>query len=381
MRKRMFFVMLVSTLSFVTERARAREIHVPADYATIQLAVAAAATGDEIYVAPDDPVADAVDGITGYSDGTWFSVPSGVAKLIGEGGPTQCTIGHDGGYDPTIIELLAGPTEFAGFLVAGNARNMPQGLVMANAGNVVHDLIMQAGAGYELSMLNASAYQITAIGHGQTVGISAHGSGTQVHDCIITNCVKGMGTGDGFTFGERILFDNCEQAYYGTTEIGLTDLIGTANLNTSGIPVPPSDAFGMRADGLSVGALPWKWNSSTVDLQLFFEGGGNTFHAGDACTLHWSASHPICGELPLDLAILLDVYGRYYFWPMWDETPNWQLLYLPDEGEEQEVFSFTWPTGVGTLGPVPFYAAAFVTGDISEAGLLSVIASTTVAGK
>jgi hypothetical protein len=56
--------------------------------------------------------------------------------------------------------------------------------------------------------------------------------------------------------------------------------------------------------------------------------------------------------------IVLDVWGAYFFWPLWTNEPNGVLLTVPQGTDRTDsILQFTWPQGVGAASDLRFWAA------------------------
>ncbi len=68
----------------------------------------------------------------------------------------------------------------------------------------------------------------------------------------------------------------------------------------------------------------------------------------------------INGPAPVEVlqAIVLDVWGQYWFAPAWTQAPEVEAKLLPvTSGTEIEFLSFAWPAGAGTFDGIKFWAA------------------------
>jgi hypothetical protein len=91
------------------------------------------------------------------------------------------------------------------------------------------------------------------------------------------------------------------------------------------------------------------------------------FTDGDPCRLDLLVSNPGTAT-EVDLYLLLDVFGRFFAYPSWQEITSgldWERMELPAGMEDtlSIIPEFTMPP-VPPAGPLFFYAAMF------EAGLL-----------
>jgi hypothetical protein len=93
---------------------------------------------------------------------------------------------------------------------------------------------------------------------------------------------------------------------------------------------------------------PW------VDLQLNAE----TFLPGDRFLLTLLVANP-AEALEVDLYVILDVYGVYYFFPDWTTELAAERRSLPagSPPAEETILDFTWPPSTGQTQGLAFWAA------------------------
>ena len=111
--------------------------------------------------------------------------------------------------------------------------------------------------------------------------------------------------------------------------------------------------------------------TSGVDLQLNME----SFTENDPFVLDcWVNNASLDTVEDLDLFVILEVAGLYYYYPNWTDTVDWQNLdeLLPGK-EFKSIFDFTWPAGdFGTFSGINFYGG-LVTPDIQLFGDYDVV--------
>lgn len=81
--------------------------------------------------------------------------------------------------------------------------------------------------------------------------------------------------------------------------------------------------------------------------------------AGDRFLLEWQVLNP-GPALTAEQAIVLDVWGLYFFWPNWTDVTEWQQrTFAGAETHEETILDFIWPSGVGAAEGIWFWAALF----------------------
>jgi len=98
------------------------------------------------------------------------------------------------------------------------------------------------------------------------------------------------------------------------------------------------------------------------------------FAAGDPFLLTCSYANAGGEELLVDLYILLDVSGAYWFWPSWGKEPDSMFLSVPPWSSEPPfvVLEFTWPA-VSGAGGARFWAAFLEAGTLDLVGEVSYV--------
>jgi hypothetical protein len=82
------------------------------------------------------------------------------------------------------------------------------------------------------------------------------------------------------------------------------------------------------------------------------------FHAGDPFLLRVQLGNAGSDPEILDLYIVLDVWGSYWFWDTWTQIPGGkQRAVAPGLSDWETILSFTWPPGAGQGQGIRFWAA------------------------
>ena len=84
----------------------------------------------------------------------------------------------------------------------------------------------------------------------------------------------------------------------------------------------------------------------------------NVFHGDDTFKLDVRIYSPLT-TMTVDEYIVLDIASTYYyFWPSWGQGADSKAVNLiPGYDETENIFTFTWPDGVGSAGNLRFWAA------------------------
>jgi peroxiredoxin len=80
-----------------------------------------------------------------------------------------------------------------------------------------------------------------------------------------------------------------------------------------------------------------------------------SYGAGDLFVL--STRVVTLGAVELDQFVVLDVYGSYWFWPSWGTELDSERRSFPGGELNEELLSFTWPSGAGSATEIRFWAA------------------------
>ncbi len=91
--------------------------------------------------------------------------------------------------------------------------------------------------------------------------------------------------------------------------------------------------------------------------------------AGDRFVLTATCRAP-AGHAAADLYVVLDVFGEYFFYPSWSNTPGSESIVLaPDAAVERRILDFVWPAGdVGVVTDLQFRGAILEPGTTSVIG-------------
>ena len=275
-------------------------IHVPSDYATIQLAIEAAVNGDTIYVDP----------------GTWTGSGSAVINTIGKAITVESVLGAsvtiiDAEGVRRGVEILNGESDttiIKGFTVIGGTASEGGGIFCSNSspqlvncvvtGNeTTGDYPLGGGGGICLRQSDATVIGCT-ISDNEALGDSAFGGGIfcregnpTITDCVINDNVGSLAGGlscfisNTVVSGCTISGNNATDPYFGDGG-GIQNYGG--NLQILNCSVSNNAAswggggFGMLGGGTTV------ITSSTIDSNTAREGGG-LYPGGDVtiqdCTI------------------------------------------------------------------------------------------------
>jgi hypothetical protein len=81
------------------------------------------------------------------------------------------------------------------------------------------------------------------------------------------------------------------------------------------------------------------------------------FQPGDRFLLTWTVGNP-AEEITADQFIILDVWGRFFFWPGWQETLDFlRETFPPRSTSEEVILDFEWPDGAGSADGLIFWGA------------------------
>jgi hypothetical protein len=98
------------------------------------------------------------------------------------------------------------------------------------------------------------------------------------------------------------------------------------------------------------------------DLTLLLVLNHTLFMPGMEFRLETFVINPYPDETTLDLYVLLDVYGDFFFWPSWGrDIDKAERTYRPDQPPET-ILQFTWPEGAGEASGLGFWGALFQPG-------------------
>ncbi len=106
--------------------------------------------------------------------------------------------------------------------------------------------------------------------------------------------------------------------------------------------------------GWAVGdsGLILRYKSPAIDMLT----GINPVTGGDLFEVAANIQNPGASR-ELQVLMLLDAYGTFFFWPAWSSDVSFETRVLPENtDQEEQLFSFTWPSGAGT-GTATFWGA------------------------
>ncbi len=83
------------------------------------------------------------------------------------------------------------------------------------------------------------------------------------------------------------------------------------------------------------------------------------FREGDPCSLTATVTNYSYQDLTdIPIFVVLDVYGEYWLWPEWEQTPAYALINIPVGSQEIPVINpFTWPSNTGSATSIIFWGA------------------------
>jgi hypothetical protein len=98
---------------------------------------------------------------------------------------------------------------------------------------------------------------------------------------------------------------------------------------------------------------------SETDLQQTLELSSTMFHPNDPFVLDIHTANPGTDTFYVDQYLVLEVAGFFYFWPQWSETPGYgERTYAGGYDDRENIFTFNWPSGVGSFNGIHFYLAS-----------------------
>jgi hypothetical protein len=82
------------------------------------------------------------------------------------------------------------------------------------------------------------------------------------------------------------------------------------------------------------------------------------YEAGDLFVLTLTGCNGSDESIEVDMYLILDVYGMYFFWPQWGNALDWQTWEIPAcDCISQEVLWFYWPENTGHADNIMIYVA------------------------
>ncbi len=93
------------------------------------------------------------------------------------------------------------------------------------------------------------------------------------------------------------------------------------------------------------------------------------YNAGDNFGLYTLDTNTYASTIPVAKAVVLDVYGEYWFHPHWGQDFQYETVSLPPESSETAtILEFVWPSGAGSADGIMFWAALLNPDDFSLLG-------------
>lgn len=96
----------------------------------------------------------------------------------------------------------------------------------------------------------------------------------------------------------------------------------------------------------------------------------DTFYTpGELFRLTVEACNGLATELPVEVYIILDVYGNYWFWPTWTQDLDFEAWTLPAcDCKSETILEFTWPAGSGAANGILFWTGMLEPGTVNLVG-------------
>ncbi len=93
-----------------------------------------------------------------------------------------------------------------------------------------------------------------------------------------------------------------------------------------------------------------------VQPQISFQGLETQYSGGDQMNISLKVDNQAGENEELDVYVVLEAYGSYYFWPTWTEVDSKKITVSKGEVKNESVISLTLPEDLGTSGPYKFHA-------------------------
>ncbi len=128
------------------------------------------------------------------------------------------------------------------------------------------------------------------------------------------------------------------------------------------------DEMATATDSVTIIVTGGGSDDPVLDLTLSQES-PDCFRGGDYFDLQYTIVNPGDITLNVDLYVLLDVYGIYFFWPSWSDGFDYKTVSVNAESDLSEaVLQCNWPAGTGAASDLKFYAAMFQPGSFTMVG-------------
>lgn len=74
-----------------------------------------------------------------------------------------------------------------------------------------------------------------------------------------------------------------------------------------------------------------------------------------------------------DFYCVLDVYGSYFFHPVWGQDLGYETITVPAASSSKSILQFVWPEGAGSANNILFYAALMAPGSFNLTSNLDIV--------
>jgi len=93
------------------------------------------------------------------------------------------------------------------------------------------------------------------------------------------------------------------------------------------------------------------------------------FEAGEPFLLHIATRNSTDSSLILERYVVLDVFGTYFFHPLWRQDLDYVIMtFTPDYEGSDIILDFVWPLGAGEAEGLVFWLAYLEPGTINLVG-------------
>ena len=103
-----------------------------------------------------------------------------------------------------------------------------------------------------------------------------------------------------------------------------------------------------------------KYQATAIDMRIT----PNEVYGSDLLDVSAMLINSTDQAASVDVFILLEAYGYFYFWPSWTEDVGFDTTEIPANSQQPiDIFTFEWPTGTGA-GQATFWAALLEGADL-----------------
>ncbi|MBN1355400.1 hypothetical protein JXA40_03910 [bacterium] len=139
--------------------------------------------------------------------------------------------------------------------------------------------------------------------------------------------------------------------------------------HTEPTPTPAPTDPGATCTPTPQGTAPPTPTHSVNDLQQNLELSATMFHPDDPFVLDIHTVNPSSQTFNVDQYLALEVAGLFFFWPQWTDAVGYAQRSYPAGCDSREnIFDFTWPSGVGSFSGIHFYLVSLNTATQTLAG-------------